>query len=743
MRRTLRVAIAGAIIAGSMMQPAFASPDFGKEIMYNAHVDSPKVYWQGSNFELRSDAAGESRLIDQTVNWLGRGYTTVGTQLFAMRAPESGDLGFMGVESGDKLFAAPAVNGRNNGPIWSGFGADTSIPVERFRDGKFNLELVGFSGPGRMEMLNYYEDTPIRRFISSHDPHVRQTWVEPGTHTHNQTLFTRPGRYELAYRATARDEQNRVVASAPQILTWQVGGPNPELATLRDVVASYNASPETGTEEFAPRFSVAPNTQRIQDGAELLSTLTFETGNEADAGAAVFYVDGFYLGEVPVTSGSAVWNELLGDQDLALQVVFVPAEGSPSPRWVSAPLQLSREVTSASTFELGEFPTPVTRDPAAPFTADEYTPSSTKVNMHLEASEDHALLSVVPEDENLWFKVVGGAFEKGSDYPMCDIEFISTPTSRTWDSGSWWECSGEGMDIRLNIITPTRVKFAGTNVEFPVDEPGTYSAHLNSDFGGGVEPGVVEPEPAGPEAPSDPSNPDTPVDPADPSNPGTPVDPSDPSNPADPADPSNPADGESPTTPSNPGASEDPADSSNNEDNPQEPASPEEATLAEQKVEISAGHIDIGPAEVGGALRMAVRDESRQHAKTAVLRRPEAVTLVLGENSKVTRSKRAFADADFDFLGPVGTRVYVSPMQQRNGIVWPGFSTEHVDRHKYSKGMTFEISAVKAPKGGKWWLFTHDAFNGLNLIASSDSPGKIEAPEPLHKHVYWAFSEPG
>lgn len=705
MRRLVSAAIAGLVLAAGITQPAMAGPDTGKTIMYNAHVDSPKVYWQGNNFTLNSDAGGQSTPIENTVNWLGRGYSITGSQLYSMDAPENGDLSFIGAEPGDMLYAAPAVNGRNNGPIWAGFGADTNIPIEKFRDNKFDLEIVGFNGPGRMEMLTYYEGYPIRRFLSSHDPHLRQTWVDPGNHTHNQTLFTKPGRYEVVFRATARDHQNRVVASTPQTLVWQVGGPNPESETLTDVVAAYNASPETGTGEFAPKFTVEPNQDVKADGDERLTSLTFSTGNAADTGTVVFYTDGFYLGEVPLQAGVARWNELLGSQDLSLQAVFVPAKGAPSPRWITAPVEISRSIRSGSTTELGQFPQQIVRDPAPAFSTAEYVPSSPVVNFEFSTSEDSAELSVLPEDKNLWFKVVGGAYEPGSAYPTCDIEFVSTPTHRKWSSGDWWDCAGDNMEVRLSLITPTTVSISGGKAVFPLNQARPKPVKLGQ-------------KPEG-ETPGDSQDSDQPTPPSNPTETPDPTRPSDQPDPSEPTDPNPPV------------------------ENPDNPGQSSSGSLANDAVTISRGHVDIGPAVVDGKVSVVVNDDSREHAKASVARTPDSVTLQLLKNSKVKRSPKAFSDPVFDFLGPQGTDLFVSPMQQKNGIVWPGFSSEHIDRAAFPNGVKFEIAQKTAPAGSSWWLFTHDSFNGLDLIASTQKPGQIDAPEPLHKHVYWAFTKPG
>ena len=323
------------------------------------------------------------------------------------------------------------------------------------------------------------------------------------------------------------------------------------------------------------------------------------------------------------------------------------------------------------------------------------------VNFEFSASEDSAELSVLPEDKNLWFKVVGGAYEPGSAYPTCDIEFVSTPTHRKWSSGDWWDCVGDNMEVRLNLITPTTVSLSGGKAVFPLNETRPKPIKLGETPGDSQESDQPAPPPSDPTETPDPSKPSDQPDPSEPTDPNPPVE---------------------------------------NPDNPGENSS---GSLVNDAVTISRGHVDIGPAVVDDKVSVVVNDDSREHARTSVARTPDSVTLQLLKNSKVKRSPKAFSDPVFDFMGPQGTELFVSPMQQKNGIVWPGFSSEHIDRASFPNGVKFEIAQKTAPAGGSWWLFTHDSFNGLDLIASTQKPGQIDAPEPLHKHVYWAFTKPG
>ncbi|MDU7600610.1 MAG: TIGR03769 domain-containing protein, partial [Corynebacterium sp.] len=57
-------------------------------------------------------------------------------------------------------------------------------------------------------------------------PH--SAYIVAGTHTHNSTLFTKPGRYRLTYRTSARGKDGQLIANEPQTTTIQVGGQKPK-----------------------------------------------------------------------------------------------------------------------------------------------------------------------------------------------------------------------------------------------------------------------------------------------------------------------------------------------------------------------------------------------------------------------------------------------------------------------------------------------------------------------------------
>ncbi|WP_252923297.1 hypothetical protein [Cutibacterium avidum] len=72
----LSAALAAAVLfAGA---PAgHAGPDDGKVVTTEAHVDAPKTYWEDGHFVLKNEAHMTAVPLDGTVNWIGRGYSTL------------------------------------------------------------------------------------------------------------------------------------------------------------------------------------------------------------------------------------------------------------------------------------------------------------------------------------------------------------------------------------------------------------------------------------------------------------------------------------------------------------------------------------------------------------------------------------------------------------------------------------------------------------------------------------------
>ena len=678
--------------------PAYAGPDDDRSVETKAHIDAPKVFWnkQAGTFAINSQANGKTVPLETTANWVGRGYNDDGSQNYTFPITSDPRLDFLG-KDGQLLYMAPQVPGPGNSPIWSGFGADTAVPIEQFQDGNFALEMVGFNGPGQMNMFNYstYGSLPVTRLFSSHDKVSRTVWLDPGTHTHNITTFTKPGRYEVTFDATARTTDGNFITSKPTTLVWRVGGINPADEKLGDVRAAYNKASSVGAavqgdaQESAaegaaaskPTFTIAPHAGSERDGDKNLTDLTFNAGNEDAEGTVVFYIDGYHLAEVPVKNGTATWSEMIGSQTSNFQAVFVPTKGAA--RWISAPLSAATGQKAVSTQEAAEFPEETPDAPAGEFSKGEVTVGSRDVSVTARPQDRSDLITIdtKPADDSLIYNVTGGFYEEGYDEPTCPVEGVSGPGRRTIVADSEY-CKGEGYSLRLTLEPQPRAAIGNTDV-IDLGRVSGAGKKIEARFAGIGE-----------------SNEPAPGEPA----PGE-LDP-------------------------NPGEGDDGNEGS-------------DGAILDTPVTINNGHVDLRAMEVDGQFSVALGDDSRQHAKESVLRTINSTTLEVTKLAKVKREGNVLADESYDVLGPKGSELYVLPQGQQPGRVWPGFSSEALDRVKYPEGATMTLTPVSAPEGGKWFAYTENLGAINRMYASSEKTSDVPLPPGTHMHTAWAFTKPG
>ena len=665
--------------------PAYAGPDDDRSVETKAHIDAPKVFWnkQAGTFAINSQANGKTVPLETTANWVGRGYNDDGSQNYTFPITSDPRLDFLG-KDGQLLYMAPQVPGPGNSPIWSGFGADTAVPIEQFQDGNFALEMVGFNGPGQMNMFNYstYGSLPVTRLFSSHDKVSRTVWLDPGTHTHNITTFTKPGRYEVTFDATARTTDGNFITSKPTTLVWRVGGTNPADEKLGDVRAAYNkaAAAAEGAEASKPTFTIAPHAGSERDGDKNLTDLTFNAGSKEAEGTVVFYIDGYHLAEVPVKNGTATWSEMIGSQTSNFQAVFVPTKGAA--RWISAPLSATTGQKAVSTQDAGEFPEETPDAPAGDFSKGEVTVGSRDVSVNARPQEKGDLINIdtKPADDSLIYNVTGGFYEEGYDEPTCPVEGVSGPGRRTIVADSEY-CKGEGYSLRLTLEPQPRAAIGNTDV-IDLGQVSGQGKTVETQFSGVGE-----------------SNEPAPGEPA----PGEP-------------DPN-------------------PGDDDGNEGS--------DGAVLDTPVTINNGHVDLRAMEVDGKFSVALGDDSRQHAKESVLRTINSTTLEVTKLAKVKREGNVLADESYDVLGPKGSELYVLPQGQQPGRVWPGFSSEALDRVKYPEGATMTLTPVSAPEGGKWFAYTENLGAINRMYASSEKASDVPLPPGTHMHTAWAFTKPG
>lgn len=430
-RSFLRVAASAltaiGLVAASAVAPsvALASPDAGKIVRTKMHVDSPHAFWEGGNFVLRSHAGNAPYpLIEDTVNWVGKGYYDNKAN-YIFTVPSNGAYDFLG-KRGAHLYMSPQlVSYDTYAPTWQGVGADSTIPVANFRSEEFTLDLMKVNGPGTIELFSAGQADYATRYLSSTDPRFRSYWMKAGTHTHNVTSYTKPGRYEVTYRVSARGKDGQLIQSKPQTTVYQIGGTNPE-GSIKDVVAAYNNSnAQPGDGAGHPTFTMAPKADVKNPGDDLLTTMTVKTGNEADQGTVVYTIDGYHLAEVALKNGVATWDEMIGDEASTFQAMYIPTSG-PTARWLSAPLNYIRTQASASTDQASNKlvdPKPA-NSPEFPDAVRDVTGDSITLKIHKKDAKGKVTVELTSNDPNFHGRGYGGGYSAGYDSPDCEFEVV-------------------------------------------------------------------------------------------------------------------------------------------------------------------------------------------------------------------------------------------------------------------------------------------------------------------------------
>ncbi|MBF1654440.1 MAG: hypothetical protein HXO55_09210, partial [Rothia dentocariosa] len=440
-----RLSVAALIILTGLAPSitAHAGPDDGRIITTKGHVDAPKAYWENGTFVLKNESnpyktGADLYDLDKTVNWVGKGWDgRNGASQYTLTLPNSPSLGFLG-EPGQTLYMAPTLTWGNHDPIWAGLGASVKIPTEQFRDGVFATDILSVDGPGRMELFRYNPDdgpAQINRILSSTSTGWHSWLLSKGSHTHNTTTFTRPGRYEVTYRTVARGTDGRIIQSAPQKLVWQVGGNKPILGdgtpTAVPTEERYNAANVGNLDTAKYVLSVAPHTPdpdpaKRRDADDKLSDITFTAGDKNLKGKLTLYNNGYFLTDLDVTNGTATWSEMMGGESSHLQAVFTP-EGDSGARWISHQLayEPGRAESVYSDDGNGQWPVKTPEERNTTLNTATYTPTSGDYTVRTVPStqEGYRTIEVTFADPNFRGFIRGGFYAPNDyEYPKFDIE---------------------------------------------------------------------------------------------------------------------------------------------------------------------------------------------------------------------------------------------------------------------------------------------------------------------------------
>ena len=735
--------------------PAAAGPDDGKIVTTKGHVDAPKAYWdeQNGTFVLMNEAnpyktGADTYELDKTVNWVGKGYSgRDGKSQYTMTLGDSPSLAFLG-EPGQTLYMAPHLTYGNQDPIWAGLGASTKVPTERFRDGVFATDILSVEGPGRMELFRYNpDDAPadVYRMLSSSSTGWHSWLLDKGSHTHNTTTFTRPGRYVVTYRTVARSTDGRIISSKPSKLVWQVGGMQPVLGdgtpTAVPTVDRYNAAPVGDLDAAKYVLSVAPHRldadpAKNKDADDKLSDITFTAANKNLKGTLTLYNNGYFLTDLPVVNGTATWSEMLGSEGSQLQAVFTPdtsdENSAEASRWISHKLtyEPGRAESVYSDDGNGSWPEEIPDQANTVLSTQQYTPTSMDYDVTVTPNGNgFSTVEVRFKDPKVRGFLRGGFYAQDDPvYPYLDLEgSVEDGVARfTFRDESFYK----GTALRVKMLTHPDMNASASTTEVAANyEPGTkYTAH-----------GALAPD----SAPIGDTSKPAPVDPA-PSTEPTVAPTEAPS--AEPSNVPSVSPSEVPTVPAVPTASAEPsAPAPTPSAEPSTPGTPGNQCVPgkiDGRTKISHGHLDIQATLKDRQLSVGLRDDSGIIDADSTMRPLDSVVWTVSENARRVRTER-MADEKLNFMGPVGTAFYGLPQTQQSGLPWPGYNTQDIDYSQLRGPVRLHVVPKVMPEGARFGMFT-ESLNGADVLLDSTT-GKttIDIDYATHAHANWVFSEPG
>lgn len=158
------------------------------------------------------------------------------------------------------------------------------------------------------------------------------------------------------------------------------------------------------------------------------------------------------------------------------------------------------------------------------------------------------------------------------------------------------------------------------------------------------------------------------------------------------------------------------------------------AAAQAQETEFDSGHVDAFYVTApDGQLSLSMKEDI---TGSDVERPGDDVVLRVNEN--------AWSDATESVDG-IGTSTYFLPQTQKSDIIWPGWDTQKAQQAGY-KDVDLNFVDVSGP--GAVYVFETTGFGDIKSVTDSGdlelrSGEVINQPYPAHRHVNWAFSEPG
>ncbi|WP_031090423.1 choice-of-anchor M domain-containing protein [Streptomyces sp. NRRL WC-3549] len=149
---------------------------------------------------------------------------------------------------------------------------------------------------------------------------------------------------------------------------------------------------------------------------------------------------------------------------------------------------------------------------------------------------------------------------------------------------------------------------------------------------------------------------------------------------------------------------------------------------------IGNGHLDLAARPADEGLSFQIKEGTSQvyawyEPGDVVLHVKPAAKRKIGEG--------------YEFLGEAGDAMWLLPMRQIDGLVWPGWSTEEFAAADVRGDVSFRLDSVQGP--GSVAVFSTGATGGVDIgLDSRDGlPDELRHSAHAHSHWNWTFTAEG
>ncbi|WP_149823840.1 choice-of-anchor M domain-containing protein [Streptomyces tailanensis] len=149
---------------------------------------------------------------------------------------------------------------------------------------------------------------------------------------------------------------------------------------------------------------------------------------------------------------------------------------------------------------------------------------------------------------------------------------------------------------------------------------------------------------------------------------------------------------------------------------------------------IGEGHVDMAARPVDGDLEFQFKEGTETKYEWY---EPGKVVL------HVRPAARRKIPEEYEFLGTVGDEVWWLPLQQKAGLLWPGWNTQEYAKDEVGGRISFRLDSVQGPGNVAMFHTNAMAIPVVSLNSGDGLPDAHTISPGTHSHFNWAFTAEG